>query len=254
MDDTLNTTKINRLMSNWPKGTVKTVKELGRLGYSPQLLKIYSKSKWIQLFVRGMYKRYDDEVNWEGVLYGIQQKGNISIHAGGKTALEMKGFGHYLRARENKVYLFSDRKETRQVWLNKLKDVILKRNEIFDYGEEGYFTNYHLSNFSIKISAPELAAMEMLYLVPKEQSFDEAIKLVEGLTTLRVNLVQRLLEGCNSIKVKRLFLFMTESLDLPWFQQLDFEKLNLGIGKRLVVRDGVLDKKYGITVPKEYAR
>jgi len=40
-------TKINQLVGNWPKGTVKTVKELRELGYSPQLLKVYSNSKWI---------------------------------------------------------------------------------------------------------------------------------------------------------------------------------------------------------------
>ena len=40
------------------------------------------------------------------------------------------------------------------------------------------------------ISTPELATMEMLYLIPNEQSFDEAMKIMEGLTTLRPQLVQ----------------------------------------------------------------
>ncbi len=254
MNDISNKTKINWLMSNWPKGTVKTVKELEELGYSPQLLKIYSKSKWIKLFVRGMYKRYDDEVNWEGVLFSIQHKESATIHAGGKTALYMKGFGHYIRTQENMVYLFSNRKEIKHVWQNKFKHVILKRTEIFEYSRIEYFTRYNFDNFSIEISSPELAAMEMLYLVPNEQSFDEAMKIMEGLTTLRANLVQKLLEGCNSIKVKRLFLFMSESLNLPWVRELDLKDLNLGSGKRSIVKEGVLHKKYNITVPKEYAR
>ena len=103
MNDISNKTKINQLISNWPKGTVKTVKELQKLGYTPQLLKIYVNSNWIKLFVRGMYKIYYDNVNWEGVLYGVQKKGDTSIHAGGKTALSVKGFGHYIRLHENKV-------------------------------------------------------------------------------------------------------------------------------------------------------
>lgn len=60
-------TKINQLIKKWPRGTIKTSKELRRLGYSPQLLKIYSKSKWIESFIHGMYKLYNDQVSWAGV-------------------------------------------------------------------------------------------------------------------------------------------------------------------------------------------
>jgi len=103
------------------------------------------------------------------------------------------------------------------------------------------------------ISSPELAAMEMLYLIPNEQSFDEALKITEGLTTLRPQLVQSLLEECNSVKVKRLFLFMAEKSQHTWFKELNLTKLNLGSGKRMIIQNGVLDKKYHITVPREYA-
>jgi hypothetical protein len=34
--------KINQLIQNWPKGTIKTVSELKESGYSPQVLKIYT--------------------------------------------------------------------------------------------------------------------------------------------------------------------------------------------------------------------
>ncbi len=98
-----------------------------------------------------------------------------------------------------------------------------------------------------------MAAMEMLSLVPKGQSFDEAAKIMEGLTTLRPKLVQNMLEECNSIKVKRLFLFIADKHEHAWLNELSMEKINLGSGKRVIVEDGTLDKKYNITVPKEYA-
>lgn len=47
--------------------------------------------------------------------------------------------------------------------------------------------------------------LELLYLVPKEQSLEEAKYLMEGLMTLRSKLLQTLLEQCQSIKVKRCF-------------------------------------------------
>ena len=224
------------------------------MGYTPQLLKIYTNSKWIELFSRGIYKLYDDEVNWQGVLFGFQKKSpEPTLHAGGKTALNLMGYGHYLSRNENKVYLFSDRKENVHYWLKKFNNVILKRNEVFNYTKPENIKLYNTGNFLIMISSLELAAMEMLYLVPNEQSFDEALKITEGLTTLRPQLVQQLLEECNSVKVKRLFLYMAEKNEHQWFQKLNIEKINLGSGKRVIVKDGVFDKKYLITVPREYA-
>ena len=246
-------TKINQLIQNWPKGTIKTVRELKELGYTPQLLKIYSNSKWIKLVMGGMYKLYNDEVNWQGILYGLQKKSYTTLHAGGKTALALKGYSHYLSMGEAKVYLFSDTTEYFKGWLKKFLQVVLKRNQVFDYSNEAHFTMFNTGNFEIKISSPELAAMEMLHLVPKDQSFDEATKIMDGLTTLRPKLVQELLEKCNSIKVKRLFMFMAEKSQHLWLKDLASDKINLGSGKRSIVKNGVLDKKYQITVPKEYA-
>jgi hypothetical protein len=247
-------TKVNQLINKWPKGTIKTVEELEKLGYSPQLLKIYSNSGWIELVVRGMYKLYNDEVNWQGILYGLQKKSDTTLHAGSKTALALKGYSHYLSLRGNKVYLFSNRAENFKVWMKKFELVILKRNEVFDYSKEEHFTMFNTGNFEIKISSPELAAMEMLYLIPKEQSVDEADKIMEGLTTLRPNLVQSLLENCNSVKVKRLFLYLGEKNKHYWMEEIKLDRIDLGTGKRLIVKNGVYNKKYKITVPKENAQ
>jgi len=253
MNDISKKTKINQLISNWPKGTAKTVKELKESGYTPQLLKIYSNSKWIELFSRGIYKLYNDEVNWQGVLFGFQKKKATTLHAGGKTALTLKGYSHYISRNENKVFLFNDRKENIPAWIKKFDQIKLKRNEVLNYSRSENFTLYNAGNFHIIISTPELATMEMLYLIPKEQSFDEAEKIIEGLTTLRPKLVQSLLEECNSVKVKRLFLFIAEKHNHEWIKELNTDRINLGSGKRVIVDDGMLDKKYNITVPREYA-
>ena len=240
-------TKINLLIKNWPRGTVKSVKELERMGYTPQLLKAYTKSKWIELYMRGMYKLYDDTVDWKGVLYGLQNKSDTTIHAGALTALELKGYAHYLRL--PKVYLLGNRQENFNTWLDKLEDVVLRRNEVFDYSVMKYFTKYSGGEYEINISSPELAAMEMIYLIPKYQSFEEAYLVMENLTTLRPGLVQSLLESCKSVKVKRIFMWMAEKLDHSWIKDLDLSKVGFGAGKRVVVKNGKLDKKYKITVP-----
>ena len=69
--------------------------------------------------------------------------------------------------------------------------------------------------------------------------------------SLRPRMVQSLLENCNQIKVKRLFLYLIEKLGLPWSENLDLDRIDIGKGKRVITLNGVLDKKYLITVPKE---
>jgi hypothetical protein len=128
-----------------------------------------------------------------------------------------------------------------------------KQTKLFGNDTRRYLNDTEIKNVKIKVSTPEMAAMEMLYLIPNEQSFDEALKIMEGLTTLRPQLVQSLLEERNSVKVKRLFLYMVEKCQHSWFKELRVEKINLGSGKRVIVQNGALDKKYHITVPREYA-
>ena len=80
------------------------------------------------------------------------------------------------------------------------------------------------------------------------------MQLMEGLTTLRPALVQVLLEKCNSLKVKRLFLYMSEKNNHDWLKNLNIKKIDFGSGKRVIVKNGVFNNKYNITVPKEYEK
>jgi hypothetical protein len=93
--------------------------------------------------------------------------------------------------------------------------------------------------------------MEMLYYVPQKQAFEEAAKIFEFLTSLRPDVVQVLLESVNSIKVKRLFLYIAEKQNHSWFKSLKLDGINLGSGKRVIEKNGVLDQQYNITIPKE---
>jgi hypothetical protein len=58
-----------------------------------------------------------------------------------------------------------------------------------------------------------------------------------------------LLSHCNSVKVKRLFFWFAEHHNHAWLQKIDQSAIDLGKGKRMLVRGGKLDPKYNITVP-----
>ncbi len=246
--------KINQLIQQWPKGTVKTVKELNNLGYSPQALKNYTTYKWLSPLGRGAYKLFNDEVDWPGAVYSLQLKKENTIHVGGKSALEYKGFSHYLSQQKTRVEIFCNVKDTLPAWFTKqtwMENLSLSKTDIFNYRGLEAFTSTNINNIVIEISSTELAILEMLFLVPKVHSFEEANLLIESLTTLRGRLLQLLLEKCNSIKVKRMFLYLSEKNKHSWFEDLNQAKIILGSGKREIVKKGRLDNKYNITVPRE---
>ena len=102
----------------------------------------------------------------------------------------------------------------------------------------------------MRMSAPERAILEELHLVQSNSALEHALLLMEGLSTLRPDILQQLLEHCTSVKAKRLLLWSGERCQHTWMARLDVTKVDLGTGKRQVFKGGVLDPKYLITVPK----
>ena len=101
------------------------------------------------------------------------------------------------------------------------------------------------------VSSPELAFLECLALAPKQYSYLDLYYIMEQLTTLRSEVLQRLLENTSNNRVKRMFLYMAEKAGHYWFEELDTNKVDMGTGKLQLVKNGVFSKKYSITVPKE---
>jgi hypothetical protein len=129
--------------------------------------------------------------------------------------------------------------------------VSLVRTNLFPLEDQTGFSEHTSGEFTVRISAPERAVLEMLHLVPEKVAFEEAQLIMENLATLRPELVENLLGLCRSVKVKRLFLYMADKHGYPWLSKIDRNHIDLGKGKRLVVSGGRLDKKYLITIPRE---
>lgn len=246
-----NGSKLNRLVLDWPKGTVYISEWMAQQGYSRSLLNKYKKGRWISSLARSAYTLAGDHVDWTGGLFALQHQLKLNIHVAGKTALQLKGLAHFLPAEIKKVFLFGVAGQKLPAWfktynwgveLNYTMTNLFKKNIGFsdqDYG-----------NYTIKISSPERAIMEALYLVPQKQTFEESSLLMEHLVTLRPNLVRELLENSNSVKMKRLFLYLAEKHHHHWFAQIDLSKVDIGKGKRVIIPGGVLSPEFKITVPK----
>ena len=101
------------------------------------------------------------------------------------------------------------------------------------------------------LSTPERAVLELLDGLPGRETFHQVDMLMEGLVGLSPKRASRLLGECRSVKVKRLFPWLAERHGHPWLERLDRDGIDLGRGKRMLVRGGKLDAKYQITVPED---
>ena len=111
------------------------------------------------------------------------------------------------------------------------KEFQLFKRSLFKNDSVG-LVDYQDISIKVKISSLGRAMMECLSLCPDDFSLAEAYDLMEGLSTLRPEQVQELLEECTSIKVKRLFLYFAERAGHSWFKYIDQTKINLGSGNR----------------------
>jgi len=244
--------KINHLLNSQPLGVVLLSSWMVREGYSHDLQQRYKKSNWLKPVGIGAFIRSNDKVGYEGAIYALQAQNGFTIHPGGRTALSLLGKAHYLDLSASQVVLFGDRGEKLPTWFkNHDWGIKVAYHETSFLPPDLGLTKVELSNFSIKVSGAARAIMECLHLAPQKQELIECFELMEGLNNLPPKQVQTLLENCQSVKVKRLFLYMAEKADHGWFKHLDLRNVDLGKGKRSIVNGGVLIDKYRITVPKE---
>ena len=250
--NTDNSSKINLLLRSQPQGVVFTSSWMVKNGYSLDLQRQYRKSNWFESIGSGAMVRTGEQVSLEGALYSLQRQLELKVHIGAKSALGMHGKAHYLSVNPKRS-LFGPLKEALPKWFIdyehwKHQFTFTQTNFLAtDIGLVELNYNGHL----IMVSSAARAIMECIYLAPKKQSLVECYQIIEGLNTLRPQIVQRLLEKCNSVKVKRLFLYMADKANHNWFKYLQVEKIDLGTGKRSIVEHGVYNAKYQITIPKE---
>jgi hypothetical protein len=177
-----------------------------------------------------------------------------SLAVGGRTALELQGYAHYLPQRTKQVHLYGP--ERPPVWLDQLRlDVRFRYHNsrrLFRSNPDAV-TNQAWGqwNWPLVLSTPERALLELLDELPKRESFHGVDKLVEGLVNLSPQRLQGLLERCRSVKVKRLFFFFADRHAHAWTRRIQKKSIDLGNGKRMLVKGGKLDPTYQITVPED---
>lgn len=269
------TGKINRLQRLLPEGLVADAGWLERHGYSSSLRNRYVSNGWMEQIARGVYRRphgalkasgEDQKLHWQAVVISLQTLLDRPLVVGGRTALELQGFAHYLTSGgPREIHLYAEKRPPG--WLDKLP---LETRFVFHNARRLFkreatpraldslpvsqisFTQqiWGQWDWPLTMSTPERAVLELLDELPQRETFHQADVLIEGLRTLSPRRLHVLLVDCRSVKVKRLFLWFAERHNHPWLKQLDRKGIDLGAGKRVLARGGKLDPRYQITVPE----
>lgn len=242
--------KINQLLQRWPTGTVATLRWLTSLDIDRRLADKYVKSGWLERLGHGAYKRTGAKVDWPGALHALQTQLGFSLHPGAITAIELRGYAQYVTFGGRKVVLFGNPGTKLPAWFEDplwSRPMQLVTTSVFT-GNDKATSLLQVDGVELEVATLEQAAIEMMYLVPKRQSYEEAFQVMESLTSLRPQVVQRLLENCTSVKTKRLFMHTAEQTNHPWLRRLDLSKVDFGSGRRTIHTGGHLDKKYDLVV------
>ena len=244
-------TKINRLLFKSVSSGLLFAEWLKENGYSGQLQKRYRDSGWLTGMCKGVMYRTGSKLNAYDAVASFNQQMNGKLRIAAMSALEYAGFNHYVPMGKPILIVALPFNGKQPLWMQK---------DMYDMTFRTFHTNAfitvnevirHTDSGVLHISSPEQAFMECLLLAPKLYSYTDLYYVMEQLTTLRSDVVQHLLENTDNNRIKRMFLYMAEKASHYWFNELEIDKIGLGAGKMQLVANGVFNKKYMITIPKE---
>lgn len=245
-------TKINQALIDWTPGSIHGHDWFESKGLSTRLTYFYYEQGILEKIGPGVYSKKNDPVTWQGLINFLQQELGLSVHISGKTALELQGSSHYATMGRPIINLVSYEIKELPSWIYKVsQDFKINFRKSSLLSKEEYLHTQDKQKISVRLSHRELAILELIDELDLKNGFETVENYMNSLNTLRSSVLQEILESCKSIKVKRVFLYMSERLELPYFKQLNQSKINIGSGKRVIVLGGRFDKKYNITVDPE---
>ena len=255
--------KINRMLIDWLPGDVHSLHWLEQRDVSQSLAWHYCNGGSLERLGAGIYARKGDRLCWEGGVRLLQEELNINFHVSGQTALELVGAAHFVPMGDRPLVLLTTYDKRRlPKWFKdtdfgcefRANSTSLFPKSFFYRTDNNYLVKHEgAQGIQFNISCRELAIMELINALDLQNSLETAQNYVNNVSWLRADIVQSLLENCTSVEVKRVFLYLSDKTGHQYFSELDVSRIDLGKGKRQVVkRNAKLDKKYLITVDKGY--
>ncbi len=229
-----------------PDGMPLFYKYLHKEGYSAQLLYKYVQNGWLDRVANGVYKKNGKDLDPLLIVKSFQTQLGLPFFIGAQSALRLQSRTHFVKF-SSPLYVFIPSHFRLNAWMKHLGALQFVKGPIFKDPVLGLI---EWEAVKVRIAAPERAFLEMAALIPQEAGYSELVADLELAPNLRAGLLQALLESCESVKAKRIFLSAAERQNYRWFSKLELQKIDLGSGPRRVVKGGVFHRKYQIYLPE----
>ena len=248
-------TKIRQILEKAPYGSMLFGEWLSAHGMDAKSQYAYTKSGWLTRISKGVYKLEGTNPTLLATISSYNTQLGKACIVGAYTALELRGYSHYVPMGKPKAYLFTNNDSRLPAWLLQSEwDMTVRYMTTSFLGDGTLGTEIMtIDGHELLVSSPERAILECLNLPEASSSLLDIYYIMEGLTTLRPKLMQTLLENCTSQKVKRLFLYMAEKANHPWYKKLDTARVSMGTSRYMATPTGKYISKYNITIPKDLA-
>lgn len=243
-------------------------------GFSRSSIRDYAARGWLERLAPRLYRRpfgpANAPIRWDVAVLSLQAVMGKDLHVGGRTALTLHGFSHYVELGDpDVIHLYGD---GAPAWLNRFQTnshFLVHTSHLFGSSKSGVEAkSYDLRSgqtgdmatvdehtvpwdWPLMVASPERAILEMLDELPNRETFQHVDVIMQGLSHLRPKLLNTLLQECRSVKVKRLFLWYADRHKHAWLKRIKLKSIDLGAGKRQLVAGGRLDPHYQITLPEE---
>lgn len=216
----------------------------------------YVRSGFLISIAHGVYYRKSDyQLNWMEIVASLADLG-YQGHVGGVSAVRESGLEHFVNMSDSQtpINLFSGKAlpewlndklftvqltTTKQPWLNELPDLAYRSHTFGQWNRE------------IKYATIELALLEQLVNAKSETEIVAIDRQLEGMANLSPTRLNQLLLLCPSVKAKRLLGWLLERHNHAWIKHINWDNVNIGKGKRSIIKGGRYNDQWQITVPRE---
>ena len=186
------------------------------MGVSSALAHHYLNSGWLARLGRGVFMFSNDSLREADCLNFLSRRVS-GFHVGGKTALAWRGVRHNLPAHEP-LWLWGDKTAKLPGWFSQRFPA--------HYTARCPFAAAMPRNLGLQplpetpdrvlVSVPERAMIEMLSEVGIHHGIEETRNIMEGIRSLRPDVLTLLMQHCKRIKAVRLCVLWAEEFNLPW--------------------------------------
>ena len=196
--------KLKQLERLLPEGLLVDSAWLSARDYYTSLRTKYVSSGWLEQPARRVYRRPRGQLSWQQVVISLQTLLDHRLAVGGRTALELQGYAHYVSQGGSKVYLHGPTKPPNWLAALPLKEEFVYRNSTPLFGSDLHEVDFpplvpgadkqgdrplqeaglrSLAwgqwDWPLTVSAPERAILELLDELPDHESFHQVDVLME---------------------------------------------------------------------------